>query len=641
MGFPTRLLGIRSPLRCVPRTQGLLHWPSRCMLSLLRASATSSCLCAHVIRTTLRLTGWVRGVLGVCASEINVGLDETFDLGKGRSRSECRSRGIQHVYLDYLLNVHKYIAGMGKRMQYWGDIVLHHPDIIGKLPRVSTGCAKLTDKCREPMAHVHPDRRMPPRSSGATRGIIRLTLNAHYSRHTASRFTLCPAPPVGTALEVELVRALLLPASATTMTRRGVWGCVYSAAAIANLRSAALAGRQHGAIGFLNADWGDNGHLQTLTSAFLGLAGADVSWNPDADTSRERVVHVLGTHVLRERAPQRGHAAALYDLGNTYRQVSNSDVYVCVCLGSVRWRLHLMRACRYTRAFNLNGTLMYYLMLVPEALLALALRKLVGMALHDRPCCRRVVGVAASRFGLGLLLALLFAVCVGLPLFAVGVFPGAVSMAGAFAMALAVGALLFVPTAYMVLGHALLCCGRVTSRGWRRARDHVERMLDNPGVVAASGADMAVADADTIAQEVLWTAQLLGWMVRYAQLRTSMGLGHVGCASRRRRSGFARDLAKLASRHRELWTRRCRREGVDSSAARFDLTVCVLEGGRYDSSATHGLQVAVDDDGPSDASTPLSASAVRRGGCTERARACGGPVVGATCCCCWCGQSCC
>ena len=68
--------------------------------------------------------------------EINVGLDETFDLGKGRSGAECRRDGLGRVYLRYLLRVHKHVSSLGRRMQYWGDIVLHHQELIPELPRV-------------------------------------------------------------------------------------------------------------------------------------------------------------------------------------------------------------------------------------------------------------------------------------------------------------------------------------------------------------------------------------------------------------------------------------------------------------------------------------------------------------------------
>ena len=42
--------------------------------------------------------------------------------------------------------------------------------------------------------------------------------------------------------------------------------------AIANLKSAAACGVANGAIGYLNTDWGDIGHLQYLPISYLGFA---------------------------------------------------------------------------------------------------------------------------------------------------------------------------------------------------------------------------------------------------------------------------------------------------------------------------------------------------------------------------------
>ncbi|HEX2972109.1 MAG TPA: hypothetical protein VHP11_07235, partial [Tepidisphaeraceae bacterium] len=49
----------------------------------------------------------------------NVGCDETFDLGQGRSKGECEKRGKERVYLDFLLKIHKLVKERGRRMQFW------------------------------------------------------------------------------------------------------------------------------------------------------------------------------------------------------------------------------------------------------------------------------------------------------------------------------------------------------------------------------------------------------------------------------------------------------------------------------------------------------------------------------------------
>ena len=61
---------------------------------------------------------------------VNVGLDETFDLGEGRSREHCESKGKGVVYLEYLEEVHKRVTERGGRTQFWGDIIVQHLDLV-------------------------------------------------------------------------------------------------------------------------------------------------------------------------------------------------------------------------------------------------------------------------------------------------------------------------------------------------------------------------------------------------------------------------------------------------------------------------------------------------------------------------------
>ena len=71
------------------------------------------------------------------SKQFNVGCDETFDLGQGRSKEECERRGTERVYLDYLLQIHNEVAERGYTMQFWGDIIVQRPDLVPELPRDS------------------------------------------------------------------------------------------------------------------------------------------------------------------------------------------------------------------------------------------------------------------------------------------------------------------------------------------------------------------------------------------------------------------------------------------------------------------------------------------------------------------------
>jgi len=56
----------------------------------------------------------------------NVGCDETFDIGAGRSKAECDKRGVTPVYLDFLKQVNTLVRSHGRTMQFWGDIIMKH-----------------------------------------------------------------------------------------------------------------------------------------------------------------------------------------------------------------------------------------------------------------------------------------------------------------------------------------------------------------------------------------------------------------------------------------------------------------------------------------------------------------------------------
>ena len=64
----------------------------------------------------------------------NVGLDETFDLGKGRSAQICAALGTGRVYLEFLQKIHRMVRERDHRMLFWGDIILEHPELVPELP---------------------------------------------------------------------------------------------------------------------------------------------------------------------------------------------------------------------------------------------------------------------------------------------------------------------------------------------------------------------------------------------------------------------------------------------------------------------------------------------------------------------------
>src|SRR5258706_3848301 len=61
----------------------------------------------------------------------HIGEDETFELGEGQSREAAKTRGVGAIYFEHLNRVRDVLKPYNRRLMFWGDIALHHPDLIG------------------------------------------------------------------------------------------------------------------------------------------------------------------------------------------------------------------------------------------------------------------------------------------------------------------------------------------------------------------------------------------------------------------------------------------------------------------------------------------------------------------------------
>ena len=205
------------------------------------------------------------------SKQFNVGCDETFDLGLGKSKAECERRGKDRVYLEFLLKIYDAVKRRGRTMQFWGDIILHKPELIRELPRdvIALNWGYDWNHPFEKETRAFADAGLP--------------------------FYVCP----GTSSWLSF--------SGKTDN------------AIANLRSAAENGLKSGAIGYLNTDWGDWGHLQYLPVSYMGFAyGAALSWCDESNRDLP-LPRALDLHVFRDRAGVMGQL--MHDLGNVYQAV--------------------------------------------------------------------------------------------------------------------------------------------------------------------------------------------------------------------------------------------------------------------------------------------------------------------------------
>jgi len=198
----------------------------------------------------------------------NVGLDETFDLGEGRSRAAVSERGVAAVYLDFLCSVHELVASRGHRMQCWADVILNHPEVVPDLP---SDC--------EPI------------------------LWGYEAEH--------PIEKEAAVLSASCSSFQIAPGTSSWQSFGGrTDNC------LSNMKSAGSAARTHGAKGVLITDWGDRGHLQPLPVSYLGfLYGAECSWNgPAAEGRTDQQLAALLDH-LAFRSPSCGLGEFTLELG--------------------------------------------------------------------------------------------------------------------------------------------------------------------------------------------------------------------------------------------------------------------------------------------------------------------------------------
>jgi hexosaminidase len=66
---------------------------------------------------------------------MHIGADETADLGKGQTQSAVASQGLGAVYVDFLTQVHDQLAPLHRRLLFWGDIAMHDPPQVKRLPK--------------------------------------------------------------------------------------------------------------------------------------------------------------------------------------------------------------------------------------------------------------------------------------------------------------------------------------------------------------------------------------------------------------------------------------------------------------------------------------------------------------------------
>lgn len=159
----------------------------------------------------------------------NICCDETFDLGKGRNAGKDSGA----LYLEFTRKIIDHVTSRGKTVMMWGDIILHHPEIMNSFPKDVV----MLNWCYD----ANP-----------------VLENTVKFRDAGYRQILCP----GTSC----------------------WNQMSEVANYAeqNIIKMIRSGHENGAMGSLNTAWGDYGHTAALNTTLFGIVlGAALSWNKD------------------------------------------------------------------------------------------------------------------------------------------------------------------------------------------------------------------------------------------------------------------------------------------------------------------------------------------------------------------------
>ena len=171
------------------------------------------------------------------SKKFNICGDETFDLGKGKSKAKADKIGEGKLYVDFLNKVVSIVKKYDKTVMFWGDVILRHTDLLNEVP--------------EDLICLNWDY-----SNEVTEEKTRIMAEAKREQYVS--------PGVGS------------------------WNQLvsYMDKAFENIRRMVNYGVKYNATGVLNTDWGDFGHINLLATSMPGMIyGAALSWNPNDETS--------------------------------------------------------------------------------------------------------------------------------------------------------------------------------------------------------------------------------------------------------------------------------------------------------------------------------------------------------------------
>ncbi|MBL4936165.1 family 20 glycosylhydrolase [Clostridium sp. YIM B02515] len=181
------------------------------------------------------------------SEKFNICCDETFDIGKGKSAKLAESQGVERLYVDFLKKIMEYVKTYDKQIMFWGDIIVKSPEYLKEI----------------------------------SKDVVCLNWAYHYTVTEDDTKTLAKAG----------VKQYVCPGV-------GGWNRIMNSmdSAFININKMISYGKKYGAVGVLNTDWGDYGHVNLFGNSMPGMIyGAALSWNPEDNSELSYMDEAIST----------------------------------------------------------------------------------------------------------------------------------------------------------------------------------------------------------------------------------------------------------------------------------------------------------------------------------------------------------
>ncbi len=201
------------------------------------------------------------------SNKINVGCDEPWELGLGRSKERSEREGGKYkIYLEHLNGLAKICRKYNKKMYFWADVIMQSPEYAKSIPEGVTPIIWGYD-------YNHP-----------------FEAQCKYMQSLGLKFLVAPGTSTWNSFGFRMVNML------------------------ENISNACKNAKLHGGDGMLLTNWGDNGNHQPFCGMYPAIVcAANASWGAKLRMSDSELIDALSVFVFRDAS--RNFATSLIKLG--------------------------------------------------------------------------------------------------------------------------------------------------------------------------------------------------------------------------------------------------------------------------------------------------------------------------------------